>query len=101
MIIKFALIKCSNQAVTSFPDADMALYYIYVMNYMYVTHIFRPYKVFHDCCVNIYGHPLDTKPVTIFCPRCMHILQWIGNFPPSLIPSTVSEQAGSAYSIAG
>ena len=54
MIIKYNLIKCSNQAVTNFPDADMALYYIYEMNYMYVTHILRPYKVFHNCCVNIY-----------------------------------------------
>ena len=39
MIIKCELIKCLNQAVTSFLDADMALYYIYEMNYMYVTHI--------------------------------------------------------------
>ena len=39
MIIECDLIKCLNQAVTYFPDADMALYYIYEMNYMYVTHI--------------------------------------------------------------
>ena len=69
--------KFLNQAVTSFPDADMALYYIYEMNYMYVTHILRPYKVFHDCRVNIYGLPWDTKPVTIFCPRCMHIYPYM------------------------
>ena len=69
--------KFLNQAVTSFPDADMALYYIYEMNYMYVTHILRPYKVFYDCHLNIYGHSLDTKPVTIFCPRCMHVYPYM------------------------
>ena len=44
---------------------------------MYVTHIFRPYKVFHDCRVNIYGHPLDTKPVTSFVQGAhMYIHIW-------------------------
>ena len=44
---------------------------------MYVTHIFSPYKVVHDCWLTIYGHPLDTKPVTSFVPgACIYIHIW-------------------------
>ena len=52
-------------------------------------HILRPYKVFHDCHVNIYGHPLDTKPVTIFCPRCMHIYPYMEMTFLQMTPTSV------------
>ena len=44
---------------------------------MYVTHIFSPYKVVHDCWLTIYDHPLDTKPMTSFVPgACIYIHIW-------------------------